>query len=645
MSRGEERGARTPPRLRNSAAACLGLTVVTTLATLLNGERSRERPFDHRELRMWSDRETTEDCLGFAQNVASLAEVCLEKALAPLTLGVFGSWGSGKTSLMRMLERRITEMRGPPQVLTVWFNAWQYAGKEEIQSALIQATLQRIREEETLVEKAKDAFEKLRSRAGVIKLGRVLAKSVLTMSPDIDGLLKSFETEGERLSQSIAHFEADLADMLRRMEVEHLVIFIDDLDRCGNERVIEAFETIKLFLNVPACTFVVGADAGRIEAAVHEAYAAHEVTPTGRSVAEDYLEKIVQIPFQIPEQNKREIACYIGMLTLSTHLKSDGWNALLADREHLVTTDPHESLKDWATKHGDLFESGPEGALRELEETQPHVGILARGLRGNPRQLKRFLNIVQLRKRLADANGLSIEQGVLLKLLVLEYTWRDFFQAVVDTVDVESGNCELLAEIASRKDEDPESVGSETLGTALQTPGLPEFLLATPRLEKVDLSPYLFLAQTALGAQAPLGLAPPDEAAIELAEGIETGDRIRSKAAARRAAATEPAVVAAVVRRLLPKLIAGSDKTSQVNIGIALAEICDKHPSHYEATCGALDQIDPKSNEGLVVATGGLLAAAEKAGVAKARTVRDKFRDASNIARALDKGTSRRRGR
>ncbi len=56
---------------------------------------------------MWSDRETERDCLGYQSYVAVLHDVCVLKDIAPLTLGVFGSWGSGKTSLMKMLKARI----------------------------------------------------------------------------------------------------------------------------------------------------------------------------------------------------------------------------------------------------------------------------------------------------------------------------------------------------------------------------------------------------------------------------------------------------------------------------------------------------------------------------------------------------------
>ncbi len=588
---------------------------------------------------MWSDRETTHDCLGFEAYVDSLATVCLEPEIAPLTLGVFGSWGSGKTSLMKMLQAKVD---GEPKVKTVWANAWRYEGKDEIQSALIHAILGKLQAEKGLVADAKDVLERLKKGASILKLGKFIGKTLLTMSPDIEGLINCFKEESEKLAETMAEFETDFETLLRKVNVERVVVFIDDLDRCQSSKVVETFETIKLFLNIPECTFVIGADAAKIEQAIRDHYrldgrAAEPEPSGGRTFAEDYLEKIIQIPFRIPEQGLRDIGCYVGMLALQGQLRPDAWRQLISTRRDLVVSAAgvHEGFIAWLGQRADAdFRLDRASAISALKRSQPYVSILARGLRGNPRQIKRFLNILELRQRLAKANNLKIAEDVLIKVLVLEYTWKWFFQDVAEDFDPEAGRSELLTELArlhaeGRRD-DPES---PVLTKALTTPGLPEFVTEAPALHEPDLTPYLFLAQTALHVR-PTTLTPPDEAARALAERVADTDRIRAKSAARDAAKADGVVAAAVVRTLIAKLQADADPRVQVHIVNGLSSVCDAHPACLQMTVEGLRGVDASTNEALAVAAVPLLKAAERAGI-DVSAIRERLGGRSKIARAL----------
>lgn len=543
---------------------------------------------------MWSDRETADDCLGFTRYVSVLAETCVEQDLAPLTLGVFGSWGCGKTSLMQMLRTEIERHTDRKAVKTLWFNAWRYEGREEAQSALIHAILAKLEEDKTIGQEAKNLIKKLARGASVLKLTQVIAKSVVTMTPDFEGFIGALGSESKEVAETMERFESDFETLLGQINVARVVVFIDDLDRCQSEKVIETFETIKLFLNIPECTFVIGADAAKIDQAIADTYRVGD--QDRESFANDYLEKIVQIPFRIPEQQPHDILRYVGMLVLKRFVNPEGWNQLLGDRDRLIGDGQpaDEAFNAWVMKHEQaLRDKKSQPVLAELQGILPHVDILASGLRGNPRQIKRFLNVLSLRQRLARSNGLKVSEPLLVKLVVLEYAWKKFFGSVVLGFDSNTGASPLITRLlaAARKGlaEDPESA---SITAALQEPGLVSFLNTKPSLEDVDLTPYLFLAQTALGTTRIAALAPPDEAARDLVGRIMTGDQQVAESAGRQAARRDAAIVQSVVKMVLPRLIASQDARVQTHALGALDHICSHHKPHYADVVSALERVN-----------------------------------------------------
>jgi predicted KAP-like P-loop ATPase len=581
---------------------------------------------------MWSDREADRDLLGYTSYVNVLADVCTHQDLAPLTLGIFGSWGSGKTSLMKMLKCRIDEECEAKKTKTLWFNAWRYEGREEAQSALIHAVLAKLTEDKTLAQDTLDVVKRLKDGASILKLAKFIGKTAITMTPDLGGFIDCFREESEKIAETMESFDKDFEKLLERSGIDRVVVFIDDLDRCSSAKVIETFETIKLFLNTPKCTFVIGADADKIEHAVGEVYKVDD----GRR-RKDYLEKIVQIPFNIPEQALRDIGCYVGMLIIGRYMADSGWPDLVAARPNFYDSGDglEEAILSWPTANRMLFGDKCNDVVDELKAILPYTDNLARGLRGNPRQIKRFLNIIAVRRKLAEQNGQEIEPDLLVKLGVLEYVWEDFFNSVVETVDPSTGHSQLIEEVMRGIDEGTTSSDSKLVSDALAQVGLVSYLSLRPLLSGViDLRPYLFLAQTSLSRGRATAIAPVDEEAKGLVSLIASDDRLRSKAAAKRAASKDPAIAAAVIRLLVRDLPVVKEATIRTHVVTALEEVCRKHPSHFSPVIKAIESLDP-SEEAVALAASSFLTAAEKADVQVPPELAEKFRKSSKLVEAL----------
>lgn len=598
---------------------------------------------------MWSDRETSDDCLGFSSYVESLADVCLEAEIAPLTVGVFGSWGSGKTSLMLMLRAAIDARAaeaagsGAPKIITLWFNAWRYEGKEEIQAALIHAILRELEKDKSLVQDMKDTFDRLKKGASVLKLAKTIAKSTITLTPDFGGLLEAFSDESEKVADTMERFESDFESLFRSGKVGRIIVFIDDLDRCSSDKVVEAFETIKLFLNTPETTFVIGADAVKIEEAISAVYRVER--DRKQMYSRDYLEKIVQLPFSIPEQRRHDVEAYVAMLVLRGYTTPDGWKSLLGGRRDILAkgSETCAAFSDWVGENAAALRPDTAGAATQhLTRALATTDVLVRGLRGNPRQIKRFLNILELRGRIAAANALEVSPELLTKMTALEYTWTEFFAQIVETV-APDGTSEFMAELAKFADRSEKpSDDSPMLTAALELPGLAEFVAAAPTIDATtDLSPYLYLAQTSLDPKRRPALLPQEELARDLAERIAADDAIRARAAAKQAPKQDPSIVAAVVRIVSSKIATmdgDKQKRARVHALHGLEEICKAAPEHYRTVVETLRVTDVQ-DPGFAMSATRVLNSAKASGVTEAEDVLTVYEK-----RSLFKAPSRRPG-
>ncbi|MGO9177911.1 MAG: P-loop NTPase fold protein [Candidatus Limnocylindrales bacterium] len=89
---------------------------------------------------MWADNETEIDLLGFDFLVDELLVLLTEPRLLPVTVGIAGDWGSGKSSLLAMTAIRLKAEKGD-RVIVVRFNPWQYEDYDDVKSALMKAVV------------------------------------------------------------------------------------------------------------------------------------------------------------------------------------------------------------------------------------------------------------------------------------------------------------------------------------------------------------------------------------------------------------------------------------------------------------------------------------------------------------------------
>ena len=94
------------------------------------------------------DRPTDEDALDFKPYRDTIVDIIADPhTLTPFTIGIYGGWGSGKTSLMKMVGKRMKEVLegNREEALAVWFNAWQYGSEDALWRALLLQVLDALR--------------------------------------------------------------------------------------------------------------------------------------------------------------------------------------------------------------------------------------------------------------------------------------------------------------------------------------------------------------------------------------------------------------------------------------------------------------------------------------------------------------------
>lgn len=318
----------------------------------------------------------------------------------PLVFGIHGKWGEGKTTFMNLICKRIEK-----DFYTININPWEYGDNKKFITIFLAKLYEKVKSEKLKLNKsAKADFVKTIFKPLKISLGF----SSIKAEYDFD---KFSQKQQEETIDSIINENFALKESINQIlgneifNKKKIVIFIDDLDRCDVDKVMEVIESIKLVLNSKNCIFFLGCDITYIESALANKYKGIiqiSKEEYWKEFSREYLEKIIQIPFYIPKSDTESIEKYIESIIFNS--KKD-------ERKINIKNDLFKEFQNDLQKRF---------IMKLIDYTKV-----------NPRRIKRIMNLSFLNYvflKFKNINGLKVDTNLLVLLCIIREVYPEYYK-------------------------------------------------------------------------------------------------------------------------------------------------------------------------------------------------------------------------
>lgn len=294
--------------------------------------------------------------------------------------------------------------------------------------------------------------------------------------------------------EEITAFREEFEDVLRSLK-KTLVVFVDNLDRCLPPQTIHTLEALRLFLFMGQTAFVVAADEDMVR---------HSVSTFFNSLDDrhvtDYLDKLIQVPVRVPAVGVQETRAYLFLLFASADpcVRPEKLEALRARLENSLRRAWEEEPISTEAALGELGPMSTDLPLAfGIADRMAPMLVNSDQVRGNPRIVKRMLNVVRMRAKIAKRRSMPVDEALIAKLALFErctdaasvtYLYREINAS-------SDGKPGIFAELAQHLDDDQAFEAGCPKEWKAKAAFVREWLSLDPPLTGVNLRPLVYLSR------------------------------------------------------------------------------------------------------------------------------------------------------
>lgn len=234
-----------------------------------------------------------DDVLNRGSFAESLAKTIVQySSPSSLTIGLYGRWGSGKTSLLNMIFENVEKI--DDSVAIIRFDPWLCSDPRQLVTQFFKQMATAIKVKKP---KAEKVWELIDQYADVFDLTSFLNVRGIAVAPFFRILAKIAKKQAEQRSKDVQKSKEQIAARLSKEKLK-IVVSIDDIDRLSEEEIIAVFQLVKSLADFPNMIYVLAFDYDVVIRALGEVQ---------HGDGKEYLEKIIQVPFEIPAPSMTDI--------------------------------------------------------------------------------------------------------------------------------------------------------------------------------------------------------------------------------------------------------------------------------------------------------------------------------------------------